>query len=477
MFFFEPKLLIPIVLTIGTFYLVGYKYRQWVILLGSLVFATFVHPLAAIMVVVLSILNYQIGRILQKSKNQWIFWSGVVMNAGLLLSAKLLSTGEWSLNFNPEELNYEWNGVAAFVGLTFYGLQNIAYLTETYWRTSPPYESLQQFIIYNSFFPKLASGPIEDPVTFKQKFEKWIKAPTDKGDIIAGLQRILLGVFKKVVLADRLAISVHSVFDFSDPVVGLTSLTAAILFTVQVYFDFSGYMDIALGMGRLFGIRLKENFNYPLSATSISEFWRRWHISLIDWLTRYIYYPVSIKLRQQPSVGAVLSIFLTFFISGLWHGIGINFILYAMCHFIYITFEYFSKRIRKRASGIIPSIIYRPLSVGMVFFMVSLAFIFFRSSDFNTAKVMFAEIFTGQFLPTHLFHEFISPLASGGDQQAIFNLLVTVVLAICATFGERFLNNQLLKPRLNVIGFSFLVILILTFGIFDAGQRFIYIQF
>lgn len=311
------------------------------------------------------------------------------------------------------------------------------------------------------------------PTEFLSQNEK--KSIT-KEQLISGFQRLLLGLFKKMVIADRLAPAVNSIFDYGDNYSGLTTLVGAYLFTVQLYFDFSGYSDMALGIAKVLGYNLKENFILALRSTSVSEFWRRWHISLITWFTNYIYYPVVYRFRTYKKTAAIIAIAFTFIISAIWHGIGFTFIVWALCHVAYLSFEVLTKRFRVGLSENINGLFYKIMSAFVVFNIVCFSNIFFRAETMETAFQLIHNIYSC-FIPTEWLSDFIAPLAIGGHQLEEFNFYISILITGIVILYERRINRIGESEKLNVGYIVACTLLIMLFGVFDSGARFIYMQF
>ena len=243
--------------------------------------------------------------------------------------------------------------------------------------------------------------------------------------------------------------------------------------TIQHYFDFSGFSDIAIGSAKLFGIQLSENFNFPLSSKTISEFWRKWHISLSSWLTNYIFYPISYRYRKLKYWGIITALTLTFLLSGIWHGIGLTFLIYALSHALYLIIETF---IKKPKALILNKL--APLSsVFLTFNLVSLSFIFFRSTSIEQSFYKLKSIFSFAFFPKQTLTDFTQYIAIGGEQENIFNLYVTIILTALFLVFEKRIFNRFNINQLNVIGLIILLLIISFFGIFDGSKNFIYSQF
>jgi D-alanyl-lipoteichoic acid acyltransferase DltB (MBOAT superfamily) len=249
------------------------------------------------------------------------------------------------------------------------------------------------------------SGPVLRPSEFFPQINTRV---INAEDIISGFNRFLFGLFKKMVIADRLAPAVHSIFDKGDHYSSLTTIVGAWLFTIQLYFDFSAYTDMALGAGKMLGFELPENFKMPLRSSSVSEFWRRWHMSLISWFSNYIYYPLVYRLRDKKKAAVLVGIVVTFLVSGIWHGIGLTFLAWAVCHIIYLSYETLSKGMRQRWSER-GGRLYKWMSVLLVFNLVSLSNLFFRASSWASAKTMLHDLLLGG-MPQKYLRDLIAPL-------------------------------------------------------------------
>jgi D-alanyl-lipoteichoic acid acyltransferase DltB (MBOAT superfamily) len=233
---------------------------------------------------------------------------------------------------------------------------------------------------------------------------------------------------------------------------------------------------MALGIAKMLGYDLKENFNMPLRSTSVSEFWRRWHISLISWFTNYIYYPIVYRLRKSKKTAALVGIFITFLISGIWHGIGVTFLAWASCHIIYLSFELLTKRFRLNLSERFNNSIYKMISVFIVFNAVCFSNIFFRSQSMEQAIRLIRNVFSN-FIPNNWLSEFTAPLAIGGHQMDQFNLIISLFIPIIVLLFERKINKIANQEKFKISFVVTSLLMILLFGIFASGSRFIYMQF
>jgi D-alanyl-lipoteichoic acid acyltransferase DltB (MBOAT superfamily) len=247
------------------------------------------------------------------------------------------------------------------LGISFYVFQVIGYNLEIYWENAKPEQHLGHFAAYVMFFPKLISGPIERAHLFLPQIKSEKRFNYDY--IKSGLQLILWGLFKKLVIADRIDPVTNLIFNNVDDYHGLSLIIGIGLYIVQLYADFSGYTDIALGLARTLGYKLTDNFNRPFQATSISDFWRRWHITLSSWVLDYIYTPVAASKRGWGKYGTIYALIITFTILGFWHGASWNFVIYGFLHALAVSYEFLTKKIRVKLSNKIPSAVYFPVII------------------------------------------------------------------------------------------------------------------
>lgn len=463
----------------AAYYLIPVRCRILWLLLGSLGFAGWVTPSSVIALLLFSTLNFGIGRQIghsEKNKKRWLY-VGLGINVLALIFFKYLESNALGTTFAVTTIHFEVQHLALALGFSFYTLQNISYLVEVYQQKIRPVQSWLHYTAYTAFFPRLVAGPITLAQSFLPQLNN-IARHSKQEDLIAGSQRILLGLIKKMVVADRLAPIVTAVFDSPDQPSGLTTLVASYLFTLQLYFDFSGYIDMALGSARILGFRLKENFNYPLRATSVSDFWRKWHISLIDWFTHYIYYPLVFRLRSYKKKGALVGITTIFLISGAWHGIGLTFFLWSVCHAIYLSVELLTKKRRLRWSKRLPNGLYQAVSIFITFNLVCFAHIFFRSKFIEQAWLMIDSLFSPfHFFPTYWLGDFIAPLAGGGDLEAQFNFTVSLFVLFLFLIVERKINRLGMSEQWQWGFWTIGILALFLLGIFDSGAQFIYLQF
>jgi len=461
--FNSPLFLLFLLLVVLLNYFLPQKFRTSLLIFSSFIFIGYFNILSLAFVLCFILFNFYSA--FYTSKFPIIYYLSLLLNGLSIVVYNYLAAISF---FNLSSLH---NGII-ILGVLFYSLQNISYQTEVFFKRIQPEKSILNYTLYIAFFPKFTSGPIMLPNEFIPQIEK----PKTNQFFIEGFNRFLIGLVKKMVIADRLAPSVHSIFDFSDQYSGLTTLIGVYLYTIQLYFNFSGYTDMAIGISKMLGYDLKENFKFPFRATSITDFWRRWHISLMNFFSNYIYYPVAYYMRKHKKLAISIAITLTFLLSGIWHGLGIMFIVWAMCHILFMVYELYTKNFRLKLSQKINPLVYRIISIFIVFNLVCLSDVFLRAHSINHALLLLQNIFT-DFIPISFLTDFIGPLAVGGHQEERFNFYIVLVFASVYLLFEKRIVNIVIKEKLNIGIIIFSVLLILLFGALSSTERFIYMQF
>ncbi len=392
-------------LVLGIFAVVRNDLRWAVLLVASVVFYATLrasHLLLALLAV--TALTYGVGLCLERGGRGRLalLWCGVLGDLAVLGLVKYLPL----VNGRVRSMLIASVGSASpgrsflfSVGVSYLVLQSISYLVDVYLESRPAERHLGLLALYLAFFPKLLQGPIERSDALIPQFRQPFEFKYDSAR--NGLLLFLWGAFKKMVVADRLGGFVNPLFDDAGPHSGLASLLAVYAFALQLYCDFSGYTDMAIGVARQFNIELTQNFDRPYGARSIKEFWRRWHVSFSRWLLDYVFTPLQVRFRAWRSLGTALAIFTTFSISGLWHGATWGFLVWGALHGFYlaasILFQPLHRKLgfkRYEASGI-----WRTLQVLATFHLVCFAWIFFRAPKIADAARIVKSIFAGSFAP------------------------------------------------------------------------------
>lgn len=347
------------------------------------------------------------------------------------------------------------------VGLSFFSLQAVGYFLDVYRGTFPAEKHLVDYLLFVSFFPQIASGPISKAGEFLPQIKQLHPFSYEQGK--QGLKYLLWGMFLKVVIADRLGIYVDNVYASYLNHNGTTLFLTSIFYSMQIYCDFAGYSLMAVGIGRLLGFNLINNFRRPYFAVSITGFWRRWHISLTRWLRENIYIPLG--GNRCSKARCFLNILITFFVSGLWHGAAWTFVLWGAMHGIIQILEKwvgFSKFEETRACVRVPRII-------LTFLLVNFAWVFFRSPNVSTAFSFIGRIFASVGVPE---------IATMGGTVFLI-LLVSLSILFFKETREEFFPEKLsfLEARIpRRVAYMVLFCMIVLFGVHDGGQ-FIYAEF
>lgn len=440
------------------------KYHVFVLFFASLLFIAFIQWRAIPLLLLNSLFCFYLGQRIAIATN-WkntLFVFGVALILCELFSFKYVALSEQNLS------GFSFEAIAFTLGFSFYSLQNIAYLFDIKIGRIVPEERSSYYVLANMYFPKILCGPL---VNYQVMKKKLIAEPVFKQEnIIAGTNRFVVGALKKLILADRLAPMAAAVFDSSDGQSGFTVLFAGFVFIVHVYFDFSGYTDMALGISRMFGIVLPENFSTPFRALSITQFWRKWHITLMQWLAQYVYYPVSYFFRKNVFFSTFAGIIVTLFFSAVWHGIGLTFLLWGLCHATYLTIELIAQR---RNFKLAKAITY-PLTL----LAISFSYIFFRAPDLFAVKKLMGEIFSSQkFWPEDWLISFIGVFGRGADLNDLFNFFIAWIFVMLFLLFENKINQKASSEKLSVVWLVTCILLIAVFGIFNSGEEFIYARF
>jgi D-alanyl-lipoteichoic acid acyltransferase DltB (MBOAT superfamily) len=328
-------------------------------------------------------------------------------------------------------------------------------------------KNIFDFSLFILFFPKLLVGPIERANDFLPQLKR--KVCFDKENITEGGKRIAWGLFKKLVVADRISLYHTTIMISSENQSGETILFACILYTFQVYADFSGYTDIALGTAKMFGFDLMENFKQPLLARNISDFWRRWHISLSSWVNDYIFNPIVLKYRDWGNWGVFSGLLISFVVIGIWHGASWNYVLFGLLQAIAIIYEICTRKARKKISKKIPLSVYNNLSILFTFLFVTFSLVIFQSATLSDATTLIKRIFINQ---GEFFYDKPSTLLFILTGCSIM-MLVDIDREF-KVFGFPIFSNK--NWVVQQLSYAFLLIYILLAGVFDGGQ-FIYFSF
>ena len=355
------------------------------------------------------------------------------------------------------------------IGLSFHTFQAMSYTIEVYRGHQKAERHFGIYSLYVMFYPQLVAGPIERPQNLLHQFREHHQFDYER--VAEGLKEMLWGFVKKIVIADRLSLYVNAVYNNPEQHNGPTLIVATIFFAFQIYCDFSGYSNIAIGAAKVMGFKLMTNFNRPYFARNIAEFWKRWHISLSTWFRDYLY--ISLGGNKVSIPRWYFNLFFVFLISGLWHGANWTFIIWGALNGFYLVFALVTQKARDRINELtgltrIP-IVHRGLQILITFILTCFAWIFFRANNLHDATIIIKRMATVK-----------GPVWFENPSMMLYSLGAILLLFVAETKQEYFkgsislMNNKSWLVRTVV--YSLLIILILLVGVFDGGQ-FIYFQF
>ncbi len=370
-------------LTLGFYYLINPEYRNRFLLVSSLLFFAWGGVSYSFLLLFSLILNFFIGKAIGTKSNRLWLTIGVSINLIFLLIFKYANffAKNFSELFQPDE-TYQDLGIVLPIGISFYTFQAISYLIDVYRKTTEPQKKFVNLALYISFFPQLIAGPI---VRYHDIAKQLVSRSHSRASFIYGAERFVLGLAKKVLIANQFALITDSIFAIQADNLGtFTAWIGIIAYSFQIYFDFSAYSDMAIGLGRMFGFKFLENFNFPYIAKSIREFWYRWHISLSNWFRDYLY--ISLGGNRKGTKRTYLNLFIVFLITGFWHGASWTFIVWGLIHGLFMIIEKlgFNKVLEK---------LWTPLRYVYTLFVVIMAWVVFRAETFAEALGFYHSLF------------------------------------------------------------------------------------
>lgn len=458
-------LFFPIVVVV--YFLLPIRFRWVFLLIASYYFYMNWKPVYALLISFSTITTYLSAFFIESKKEyKKIFLvSNLVINLGILFVFKYFNFINESVFFWLSQMNLRWEvpnlNLLLPVGISFYTFQAIGYTIDVYRGELKAEKNLGVYALFVSFFPQLVAGPIERAKNLLPQFYE--KHVFTYSNAVQGLRLMLLGYFMKVVVADRLSTYVDAVYNNVPHHNGMSLLIATLFFSIQIYCDFAGYSSIAIGAARIMGFRLMQNFNRPYFSASITEFWRRWHISLSTWFKDYFYIPLG--GNRVPKNRNYFNLFLTFLVSGIWHGANWTFVIWGSIHGVYQIVEKLFK-VGKVSQTINPFLKF--FRILLTYMLVLFSWIFFRANNLDDAGLIINKIFLQIDKP------FINPVVFF---YGIIALGVLFLLEISQElkWGERFFFKE--KFRIyRSLSYVILTIIIVFFGVFDSSQ-FIYFQF
>ena len=443
----------------------GINYRNWVLIVFSIFFYSWGEPVWVLLLILTAIIDYTNGLLIEKFRGR--IWSKVALVCSIIINLSLLMTFKYS-DFIIENVNnilgssFTKPSFALPIGISFYTFQTISYTIDVYKGEVEAQRSFPRFLMFVSLYHQLVAGPI---VRYSHIATEIDKRKFDIADISEGINRICRGLFKKVFIAN-IAGELAKQYLESD----ITTLTVGagwfglLMFTVQIYFDFSGYSDMAIGLGRLFGFHYHENFNYPYTATSITDFWRRWHISLSTFFRDYIYIPMGGNRKHQ-----MFNLFVVWFLTGLWHGASWNFIIWGLYFGLLIVLE---KLILLKVFDMLPKFISHIYSL----FFIIIGWAIFYFTDINKLK-QFGSLLFGQ-SENPLWDFEIKEHLMSNIYWLTFCLIVCLpIFPIIKNFMEHRMKSPKLFNHLLIVANIVFLIVSVTFLVGKSYNPFLYFRF
>ncbi|MFW5737139.1 MAG: MBOAT family O-acyltransferase [Halanaerobium sp.] len=489
MIFNSIQFLIFFVVVVSTYFLINSKYRWILLLAASYYFYMSWNPTYILLIVLSTIVDYfaslKMAEQENKEKRKKYLLLSLFVNLGLLFFFKYygffnnsVSSVVRAFNMNLGLPNFD---LLLPVGISFYTFQTLSYTLDVYRGDKEAEKHFGIFALYVSFFPQLVAGPIERSTRLLPQFRK--KIDFDSARVASGLQLMLWGYFKKVVVADRLALYVNGVYNNLEGLRGITLILATVFFAFQIYCDFSGYSSIAIGAARVMGFDLMTNFRRPYFAKSIPEFWRRWHISLSTWFKDYLYIPLG--GNRVSKIRYYFNLFITFLVSGLWHGAAWTFVIWGALHGFYqiisISTVQFRKNIKDKIGLSNLPTLNKWWQILATFALVNFGWIFFRANSFSDAIYVVNNLFVSLGTQLSSWQNLKAAVVGYGLNQyelilAFAVILIMEIVHLMQRQGSvrEFLNQ---KPLfLRWAAYYGLVIIILAFGVYGEAE-FIYFQF
>lgn len=503
MSFVDVRFLFFFPTVVALYILLPHRFRWVLLLLASYLFYMAYKPEYTLLLLAITIIDFVAGLAMGKDTNpshrRLYLILSLVANLGILFVFKYFDFVVTSL----AQVLHTFGTSAPLptlhllipLGISFHIFQSMSYTIEVYKKRFEPVRHFGKFALYVSFFPQLAAGPIERPQgLLKQIMEDH---SFDIYKARSGIKLMAWGFFKKLVVADNLAPLVNAAYANPSAYPGPSLTIATVLFAYQIYCDFSGYTDIARGAARVFGYELIPNFNRPFHAQSVADFWRRWHMSLTGWLRDYLYQPLAFSGKRLTQARIYWSLFITLVLIGLWHGANWTYVIFGALHGMYLVVESVTARFRvsfgENLGKLVRMRMYTPIFVRniVVFTLVCISYVFFRSSSIHEAFYILTHIGSGV-------REFISSLHSlpgavhvltmdtgflgafssiGGPLIGVVGIGIVELVEWLQIRGTLSRSLASLPHRWRLVVYSFGILFLLALGSFTTQQQFIYFQF
>lgn len=449
------------------------KFKNLLILLFSVFFYAWGAPTFIFTLLLSMILNYFVVRKMADTNNTnrrlLLLWASILLNVGLLLYFKYANffVENWNDAFRSVDINTNgWTKIVLPIGISFFTFQSLSYTMDVYRKVNAPLSKLTDYLLYILMFPQMIAGPIVRFSTIADEIKDRTANETYENKL-AGLMRFFIGLAKKVIIANTMAAVADQAFAINaDDLNSATAWVGIIAYTFQIYYDFSGYSDMAIGLGKIMGFTFPENFNNPYISKNITEFWRRWHMTLGTWMRDYLYIPLGGNRVSSP-FRLYFNLWIVFLISGLWHGASWNFIAWGAFHGLFLVFDrLFLIKLTKRLGFI---------NIPITFFISIIGWVIFRAETLSDAALYLSKMFsfTSESITIIIKNEFwlILPFA--------FIFSFSTLWPICETYLQRlYAFNYSAKRKMLILSFFVLIFWFsLSFVASSGFNPFIYFRF
>lgn len=475
---FEFLVFLPIVFMLYWFVFRGRRWQNLLVVTASYVFYGWWDWRFLLLIALTSLCVYGSGLLLEhyegrRRRQQIVCVVNIVFNLGILGVFKYYNFFVENLDALFDMMGYHLDWVTMIVilpvGISFYTFQALSYTIDVYQKRLPATHDIIEFLAYISFFPQLVAGPIERATNLLPQFQR--RRQFDYAKAVDGMRQMLWGFLKKLVIADNCATVVNEYWNHYQDLPGVSLFLMGVLFTFQIYCDFSGYSDIAIGCARLFGFNLMRNFNFPYFSRSIPEFWRRWHISLTTWFRDYIYFPLGGSRCDKWKI--IRNVYIVWGISGLWHGANWTFVCWGLFHAtllaIYNIFGINTKYKQVVAYGKYLPNIRETMQIALTFFLTVIGWIIFRAESMTQAV---------DFLTAMVSNRFFDASALHGVTYIYFGIALLAVewLQRDKQHALQFSDAKPFNHRLVRWGIYYIILLLIA-KYAGSSQTFIYFQF
>jgi alginate O-acetyltransferase complex protein AlgI len=470
-------------LVVFLYFALTHRFRWIVLLIASYYFYMAWKPEYVVLLISSTLVNYLIGLRMGKkesrSDRKHLLILSLLFNIGTLFVFKYFNFFIGSVD-SIVQGDFVAVNIILPIGISFYTFQTMSYTIDVYRGKRAAEKHVGIFALYVSFFPQLVAGPIERSDRLLPQFYE--KHNFDYENFTFGLKRMAIGFFKKVVIADRISMIVNTVYNSPSNYGNEYLFIATIGFGIQIYCDFSGYSDIAIGASRVMGFKLMENFERPYFSKSISEFWGRWHISLSTWFRDYLYIPLGGNRVKLPRY--YMNIMITFLVSGLWHGAKWTFVIWGGIHGVYLIFGRILKPAKKYLTHVIGlhklPLLHKIINIAITFFLVMFAWIFFRANNFIDAMYISTRFFSGAISVMNPLI-FIRAITNMGlNTTEVVSLFPSLIILFMISYIERKQSIVDFVGKNNIFIRHFIYYLFLLYLIamsFNGSSEFIYFQF